>query len=79
MSPSTEKKVGNEKNIVSEISMIYGSFIIDDLGKTSQSNDLGPKIRDALNGGQDYGARARPISAFFDEITPITIRVPKKP
>jgi hypothetical protein len=79
MSPSTEKKVGNEKNIVSEISMIYGSFVIDDLGKTAQSNDLGPKIRDALNGGQDYGARARPISAFFDEITPIIIRVPKKP
>lgn len=76
MSPTKELK-NEDKNVVSEISMIYGSFNIDDLG-TQKINEIGPKIRDALNGGKDYGARARPITEFFDEIVIVPIRVQKK-
>ncbi len=76
MSPTKELK-NDDKNTVSEISMIYGSFNIDDLG-TNKINEIGPKIRDALNGGKDYGARARPITEFFDEVVIVPIRVPKK-
>jgi hypothetical protein len=82
MAPSKEitetKKDITKKDTITEISMIYGSFKIDDLGTTPKDNNLGPKIRDALNGGSDYGARARPITEFFDEIAIVKIPVPKK-
>jgi hypothetical protein len=77
MAPSKEI-TETKKDTISEISMIYGSFVIDDLGTTPKDNNLGPKIRDALNGGSDYGARARPITEFFDEIAIVKIPVPKK-
>jgi hypothetical protein len=69
-SPTTANvKTTKETNVVSENSMVYGSFLIDDLGTTSKDNHLGTRLRDALTGGKDYGARARKIEEFFDDIS----------
>lgn len=69
-SPTTANvKTTKDTNVVSENSMVYGSFLIDDLGTTSRDNHLGTRLRDALTGGKDYGARARKIEEFFDDIS----------
>jgi hypothetical protein len=54
-------------DVIIENSMIYGSFAIDDLG-TKRENHFGIRLRDAINGGKDYGVRARKIEDFFDDI-----------
>jgi len=61
-SPTTK----NTDSII-ENSMIYGSFAIDDVG-TKRENHFGMRLRDALNGGKEYGVRARKIEDFFDDI-----------
>jgi hypothetical protein len=61
-SPTTK----NTDSVI-ENSMIYGSFTIDDLGN-KRENHFGVRLRDAINGGKDYGVRARKIEDFLADI-----------
>jgi hypothetical protein len=59
-------------DVVPEISMIYGSFKLEEL------DDLEPKMRNALTNGNEYGVRARNIQSFFDDMNVVIAKNKKK-